>query len=240
VRNLILFIAGILSLSASAAASEPLDKLSRERLIFHTNRGDIAVALYPNAAPKHVEQILRLAQGGALDNVAITRVDPGFVAQVQSHNSRAVPLSDEQLKLVKTIPGEFTTLKHHRGLLSMARFDDPNSADTSFCFMLGDAPHMDGKYTIFGTVVAGMEVLREIESTPTQGSTPESEILVRKTTFVADGNLRPFTLAPAMAPVYPDAPYQAFFKIFAGLAFLVTILLPIARTAYAELRARKA
>lgn len=217
-----------------------LEKLSAERVVFHTNMGDIAVALYPNAAPKHVAQILRLAKAGTFDGIQVFRVETGFVAQIQSHTSRRPELTEEQLKLVKTIPAEFSSIKHRRGHLSMARFDDPNSADTSFSFMLGDAEHLDNRYTIFGTVVEGLDVLTAIEDVPVNSdSVPESEIVIRGTTVLPTGNMSEIKLVGAIQPETADAPYQNFFKVFAALAFFVTVLLPVAKAAYADLSARK-
>lgn len=240
---LLLLCAPFPAKAAAYAAEEnrALEKLSAERLIFHTNLGDIAVAFYPNAAPKHVAQILRLAKVGAFDGIKIFRVEPGFVAQIQSHTSRRPELNAEQLKAVKTIPSEFSSIKHRRGHLSMARFDDPNSADTSFSFMLGNAEHLDGRYSIFGTVVAGMDVLTAMEDIPAdRDAIPEMDIVIQKTTLVPNGNLALVPLAKAVPLATPDAPYQAFFKVFAALAFFFTVLLPVVKTAYADLSAKRA
>jgi len=241
VRKFLAIIASLIVVLPAFANPEEraLEKLGQERLVFHTNVGDIAVAFYPNAAPKHVAQIIALAKAGVFDGVSIFRIEPGFIAQIQSHPSRRPELTAEQMSVVKTIPAEFTSIKHRRGHLSMARFDDVNSADTSFSFMLGEAEHLDNRYTVFGTVVSGLEVLTAIESTPLQDTKPELELVVKRTTLVPDGNLAAVPLASAIQPVTPDAPYQTFFKIFACLAFFGTVLLPVARTGYAELSAKR-
>ena len=78
---------------------------------------------------------------------------------------------------MRKLKGEFSqTRKHLRGTLSMARTDDPNSAETSFFIVLAPAPNLDGKYTIFGKVVDGFEVLNRIEQAPRNGETPHQRI----------------------------------------------------------------
>ena len=112
----------------------------------------------------------------------------------------------------------------------MARFDDINSAEASFSFMLGTAPHLDGQYTIFGEVVQGLDVLSAIESTPTgSDSKPTIDILIQRTEVVSTHHLGELKLAGAMTPTMSDEPYQLFFEIFAALAFTVTVLIPIVR-----------
>ncbi len=175
------------------------------------------------------------------DGINIPRVEAGFVAQIERHTRRQPELSTEQEKLVKLLPGEFSSIKHRRGHLSMARYDDPNSADTSFSFMLGDAEHLDGRYTIFGTVTEGLDVLTAIEDLPVdRDKAPETRVTIQRTTLVRDGNLAGLKLQSAIQPVTPDAPYQTFFKYFAAFAFFITVLLPIAKTACTELGPRRA
>jgi cyclophilin family peptidyl-prolyl cis-trans isomerase len=225
---LLVFKTPALGLTANDASD--LQKISQERLIFHTNRGDLVAALYPKAAPLHVAQILKLAEAGVFENVPFFRLEPGFVLQISNFNNRKVPLTSSQLALVKKIPGEFNAIPHRRGILSMARFDDPNSAETSFSFIFGHASHLDGKYTVFGELVDGMDVLDHIERLPVDGTKPRDDITLLKTTIVKDGNLSGYKISGPMQYVDPHQPYQTAFKIFAFLAFAITILLPIART----------
>jgi len=128
--------------------------------------------LYPHVAPKTVEQVMRLVRAGAYDSVNIFRVEPGFVAQLSTVRRR-----DGVIKL----PAEFSALHHHRGILSMAHEEnDINSGESSFSILLGEAPHLDGKYTIFGELVSGQEVLSAIEKAPREGNAPKPRIDILK------------------------------------------------------------
>ncbi len=136
-------------------------RLSEYRLLLHTIGGDIVLALYPDVAPKTVRQFIEWAQLGVFDTTHFSRLEPGFVLQTSLAQDRLVPFNDQQKKSIHTLSGEISkTLKHRRGVISMGRADgQPDSAETSFSILLGDAPHLDGSYTIFGCVEAGMDVV---------------------------------------------------------------------------------
>src|SRR5213078_4679350 len=103
-----------------------------------------------------VRQFLRLAQAGVYDGMAFHRVAPGFVIQTGSLSSRAGPLTGKQQQLVHPLQPEFNDTKHVKGIVSMARGDDPASATTSFFICTGTSGALDGVYTAFGRVVDGM------------------------------------------------------------------------------------
>jgi len=160
-------------------------RLADERILLRTSTGDLVLALYPEVAPKHVAQILRLVRLGVYDGMHFHRVEPGFVAQLSGHHDRTAPLTPVQSAAIAKIPGEFSAIRHRRGILSMARFDDPDSAETSFSILLGPAPHLDGKYTVFGHVESGLDVLAAIERVDREVTRPRSRIsVVRATVFV--------------------------------------------------------
>ena len=146
------------------AAAEDRPPVADERIVLHTIAGDLVLALYPTIAPQTVEQLLKLARAGVYDTTAFVRIEPAFVAQISAHWDRTKPLTDEQKALIKKIPAELDpSVKHGRLTLSMAREDaDINSAESSFSILLNSAPHLDGKYTIFGRVVSGLTVLEDI------------------------------------------------------------------------------
>ena len=142
-------------------------------------RGRSPIELFPDKAPGHVRNFLRLAQSGVFDGTAFHRVVRGFVVQTGSLGSRG-PLTEKQQKFVRTLPPEFNDTKHVKGILSMARGDDPASASTSFFIVTGDASSLDGKYTAFGRVVDGMAAVDAIEQAPVNGEAPVTRIdLVR-------------------------------------------------------------
>ncbi|RAL37642.1 hypothetical protein DM860_000336 [Cuscuta australis] len=144
--------------------------LSSTRVVFQTNYGDIEFGFYPSVAPRTVEHIFKLVRLGCYNTNHFFRVDKGFVAQVADVvGERTVPMNEEQrVEAEKTVKGEFSDVKHVRGILSMGRYSDPDSASSSFSMLLGDAPHLDGQYAVFGKVTKGDDTLRKLEQLPTR------------------------------------------------------------------------
>lgn len=158
----------LVSLTASSF-SEGEPKLGSARVVFQTEYGDIEFGFYPNVAPITVDHIFKLVRLGCYNTNHFFRVDKGFVAQVADVvGGRLAPMNEEQRKEAeKKVIGEFSQVKHVRGILSMGRYEDPNSAQSSFSILLGDAPHLDGQYAIFGKVTKGDETLKKLEQLPT-------------------------------------------------------------------------
>ena len=109
------------------------------------------------------------------DGTSFHRVVRGFVVQTGSLGSRP-PLTEKQQRLVHALAPEFNDTKHVKGILSMARGDDPASATTSFFIVTGDASSLDGKYTAFGRVADGLAVVEAIEQAPVNGEAPVTRI----------------------------------------------------------------
>ena len=169
------------------AYAELTPDVARERIVFNTDYGDLVFALYPTVAPQHVKQILNLTRLGAYDTAHAYRIIPNFIVQFTDVKNRVSPLTAEQYAADQKIPGEFSTsLKHTKGVLSMARWDDPNSATSSFSILLADAPHLDDKYTIFGRLESGGTTVNRILGVPREGETPKIKILVRSARVVDD------------------------------------------------------
>jgi peptidyl-prolyl cis-trans isomerase B (cyclophilin B) len=156
-------------------ANETPEQLAQHRAVLETTLGPITIGFTPGIAPEHVRNFLQLAQAGVLDGTAFHRVVRGFVVQTGALNTRA-PLTEKQQKFVHNLQPEFNGTKHVKGIVSMARGDDPASATTSFFIVTGDAPTLDGKYTVFGRVIDGIDVLDKIESTPVSGESPTTRI----------------------------------------------------------------
>jgi cyclophilin family peptidyl-prolyl cis-trans isomerase len=112
--------------------------------------------------------------------MAFHRVVKGFVAQTGYVPSRAEALSESQQRLVHNLQPEFNDTRHVKGTVSMARGDDPASADTSFFIVLGPSPVLDGKYTAFARVVDGLPVLEALENVAVTGETPQSRVEVKQ------------------------------------------------------------
>ncbi len=162
--------------ASEAFSTESVQELSTYRAVLDTGTGFITIELFPDKAPMHVRQFLRLAQAGVYDGMAFHRVAPGFVIQTGALASRAAPLTEKQQRLVRNLQPEFNDTKHVKGIVSMARGEDPASATSSFFICTGTSTALDGQYTAFGRVIDGMAVVEAIEASPRNGETPTSRI----------------------------------------------------------------
>jgi peptidyl-prolyl cis-trans isomerase B (cyclophilin B) len=156
--------------------NDTVQDLAAYRAVLDTSAGPVAIEFFPDKAPEHVRQFLRLAQAGIYDGMAVHRVAPGFVIQTGAVNTRSAPLTETQQKLVHNMAPEFNDVKHVKGIVSMARGDAPDSATTSFFICTGASAALDGQYTAFGHVVGGMEAVEAIEKSPRNGETPTARI----------------------------------------------------------------
>jgi cyclophilin family peptidyl-prolyl cis-trans isomerase len=179
-RNLTAAPVKIISVKIEPKKTEPFKDASldemRKEVLLRTSLGEITVEMDPEFAREHVRNFLKLVASGWYDRTAFHRVVPGFVVQGGLGSTRADGQSHPAEKWVRNLKGEFSKRNHTRGVLSMARGDDPDSANTSFFIVLGPAPHLDGKYTIFGRVVSGFDVLEQIEKAALDGETPRQRI----------------------------------------------------------------
>ncbi|PNW82750.1 hypothetical protein CHLRE_06g292500v5 [Chlamydomonas reinhardtii] len=161
----------LLGLALAAQAEEITPVMSDERVVFQTEYGDITFGFWPEVAPVTCAHIFKLVRMGCYISNHFFRVDKGFVAQTSDVvGGRSLPMNAEQeAEAGKTVPLEVVRgVKHHAGVLSMARGADKNGARSSFSVLLGSAPHLDMEYAIFGKVTEGMETLRKLEELPTK------------------------------------------------------------------------
>lgn len=149
------------------------------------NGGEILIELYPDTAPISVENFQKLISKGFYDGLIFHRVIPGFMIQ------GGCPLGTGTGGPGYTIKGEFRAngvknkLTHKRGILSMARAMDPNSAGSQFFIMVADSPHLDGEYAAFGEVISGMDVVDEIVNQPRNTmDKPDEDQRMKKVTLV--------------------------------------------------------
>jgi cyclophilin family peptidyl-prolyl cis-trans isomerase len=139
-------------------------------MILKLKDGDVEIELYPDVAPNHVKRFETLANDGKYDGVVFHRVIDGFMAQtgdVQFGNSTS---PDYKLELAGTggsnlpnLKAEFSDIAHSKGVLSMARSADPNSANSQFFIVFESSPHLDRSYSAFGKVVKGMDLVDKIK-----------------------------------------------------------------------------
>ena len=138
--------------------------------VIETKFGDIEISFFPGDAPKHVENFLTLAKSGFYDGTIFHRVIPGFMIQGGDPNTKG---TDKSLYGTggpdHRVPAEFNKRPHKRGILSMARSQDPNSAGSQFFIVMQDSNFLDGQYTVFGEVTKGMEIADKIVSQKRDG-----------------------------------------------------------------------
>ncbi|MEM9574638.1 MAG: peptidylprolyl isomerase [Pseudomonadota bacterium] len=155
-------IAAISAFSAFAAEPE-------NTMIITLEQGDVTIALRPDLAPKHVEQIKKLVRDGQYDNVVFHRVIDGFMAQTgdvqfgdkeEGYNLQRAGTGGSDLG---NIPAEFSDEPFVRGTVGMARSQNPNSANSQFFIMFDDGAFLNGQYTVFGEVENGMELIDGIK-----------------------------------------------------------------------------
>jgi peptidyl-prolyl cis-trans isomerase B (cyclophilin B) len=168
-------------------STESVQELAVYRAVLETSSGTIAIEFFPDKAPNHVRQFLKLAQAGVYDGMAFHRVAPGFVIQTGALNTRTAPLTEKQQALVHNMPPEFNDTKHVKGIVSLARGDDPASGQTSFFICVGPSAALDGVYTAFGRVVDGMAAVEAIEGSPRTGETPDARIELKTIKVVKNG-----------------------------------------------------
>ncbi len=145
----------------------------RKTVTLKTTLGTIKIKMEPDWAPNHVRNFLLLSSTGWYNGTAFHRVVKEFVVQGGMANMR-YHIAD---RWVHPLKGEFRAdIKHVRGIVSMARASDPDSATTSFFLMLGPAPHLDGQYSAFARVVEGLEILDAFEKEEVDGETPKRRL----------------------------------------------------------------
>jgi cyclophilin family peptidyl-prolyl cis-trans isomerase len=154
----------------------PVDEL-RKNVIVKTTLGTIKIKMEPDWAPNHARNFLMLAETGWYDGTAFHRIVKDFVVQGGMGNTRPKGAAHPADRWVHPLKGEFRKdVQHVRGIVSMARGDNPDSADTSFFLMLAAAPHLDGQYTAFRRIVEGMDVLAAFEKEEVDGETPRRRL----------------------------------------------------------------
>jgi len=146
---------------------EEIKKMAETRAVIETKFGNIELRFFPEVAPNHVNNFIELAKKGFYDGTIFHRVIPGFMIQGGDPNTKG----EDRSRYGMGGPGyslkaEFNSRPHKRGTLSMARAANPDSAGSQFFICVADAPFLDGKYTVFGEVVSGMDVADKIVGQP--------------------------------------------------------------------------
>lgn len=160
-----LLVVGAVALASTPVGGQDKPAQTTTAVVTLEKGGEIVLEFFPKDAPKHVANFLTLAKKGFYDGQRVHRVEPGFVVQFGDPQTKTLPLDDARIGSGGPgykLKAEFNSRKFERGVLGMARSADPDSAGSQVYVMLGPAPFLNGKYTAFGAVTKGMDVVDKI------------------------------------------------------------------------------
>ncbi len=168
-----------------ARTVEPFDGASVEKMAsqcvrLETELGNIEIEMLAEMAPENVRNFLNLVSTGAFDTTTFSRVVPRFVIQGGNLATRENLTEELYRRSQRTVPDEPNIVKHVRGIVSMARPEQANSASSHFFILVGDAPNLDGKFSAFGRVRSGMDVVDQINKAPVNGEKPEKPVRLNR------------------------------------------------------------
>jgi peptidyl-prolyl cis-trans isomerase B (cyclophilin B) len=176
------------------AKAEPFDKadiktMASQCVSLDTEAGLIEIEAYPEQAPETVRNFLNLAATGMFDTTTFSRVVPNFVIQGGDIRTREGGRVSREMgtRARRTIPDEPNKILHERGVVSMARGDEANTASTHFFILVVPSPPLDGKFAAFGRVTKGMEVVDAINKAPVMYEKPDKPVRIKKVTVAACG-----------------------------------------------------
>src|SRR6476661_1702307 len=156
--------------TTAAEEKKPMSQYQNKVAELHTSSGEIDVRFFPDVAPNHVKNFIDLAEKGFYNGTKFHRVIPGFMIQGGDPNTiSGSPSTWGTGGSGKNIAAEFNSVKHKRGIVSMARSNSPDSASSQFFIMVADAPSLDGAYSVFGQVTKGMDIADKIVGAPRDG-----------------------------------------------------------------------
>lgn len=167
---------------------EPYDRadvrsMAGKCVTFDTESGMIEIELYPEHALESVRNFLNLTALGLFDTTTFSRVVPGFVIQGGNVWTRAGAVTHTVgMRARRTVPDEPNRILHERGVVSMARGDEANTATTNFFILVDKASYLDGKFAAFGRVIKGMDIVDTINKAPVTGEKPDKPVRILKAT----------------------------------------------------------
>jgi peptidyl-prolyl cis-trans isomerase B (cyclophilin B) len=178
------------------AKAEPFDnatpeQMSKQCVTFATEEGSIEIEMLAETAPESVRNFLNLSAAGAYDTTVFSRVIKGFIIQGGDLRTREKVTPELARRAARKVPDEPSEVKHLRGIVSMARSDEPDSATTHFFILAGNGPHLDGTFAAFGRVRSGMDVVDKINGAELDGEKPKKPVRLTRA-----------TVAPCSAPQF--------------------------------------
>lgn len=173
------------AVAPTVPAAEPFDGATIEKMVgqcvtLETELGPIEIAMMPEVAPEAVRNFLNLSVTGAFNTTTFSRTVKGFV--IQGGNLATSERWGPELarRMSRKLPDEPGIIKHERGIVSMARPDEANSATTHFFILVGPGQHLNGKFSAFGTVTKGIEIADTINQAPANGEKPEKPVRINR------------------------------------------------------------
>ena len=159
-----------------------VEKMTGQCVTLDTESGLIVIEMLPKAAPETVRSFLNLAASGALDTTIFSRVVKDFVIQGGNLSTSEKWNNELAKRMDRHLPDEPSDVRHVRGIVSMARSEQPSSATTHFFILVGNGPHLDGQFSAFGRVIRGLEVADAINRAPAEGETPAVPVRIKQAT----------------------------------------------------------
>lgn len=167
----------------TTATEKPMTSYADKVVVLKTSKGDITIRFFPDIAPNHVKNFIDLSSEGFYDGVKFHRVVPGFVIQGGDPNTKTENRGSWGTGgSGRNVKAEFNKVHHGRGILSMARSNDPNSASSQFFIVVKDAGFLDNQYTVFGEVTEGMDVVDKIVADAGGREMPANPVTIQSAT----------------------------------------------------------
>jgi peptidyl-prolyl cis-trans isomerase B (cyclophilin B) len=157
-----------------------VEKMAAQCVTLETELGAIEIAMMPEIAPESVRNFLNLLATRALDTTTFSRTVKDFVIQGGNLSTSENWNMELAKRMTRKLPDEPGIVKHVRGIVSMARTDEPNSATTHFFILVGTGSNLDGKFSAFGTVTKGLEVADAINHAPADGEKPDKPVRITR------------------------------------------------------------
>jgi peptidyl-prolyl cis-trans isomerase B (cyclophilin B) len=165
----------------------PLEKMAGQCVTLDTEAGVIVIAMVPEVAPEAVRVFLNLSATGALDTTTFSRTVKNFIIQGGNLATGEKWSMEMAKRMAHKIPDEPSDVRHVRGIVSMARTEELNSATTHFFILVGDGHHLDGKFAAFGKVSQGIEVADAINQAPAEGEAPLKPVRIKRASVAPCG-----------------------------------------------------
>jgi peptidyl-prolyl cis-trans isomerase B (cyclophilin B) len=200
--------------SPKSEENNNMDANNTEVAVLKTSDGEMVVKFWPDVAPKTVENFKKLARQGFYDGTAFHRIIKGFMIQGGDPNTKDLTNEDRYGTGGPgySIPAEFNDRPHVRGVISMARSSDPNSAGSQFFICLGTASSLNHQYTAFGELIKGLDVLDKIGNTPVAPSSmgemskPTTRVALESVKIVPADSIKSDASSPTATPSASPSP----------------------------------